>query len=242
MREFVYLSDRKLRQFVPEPTSWWRMIGKLKGQVGIPHMASLTLELPAAITDEAARIRHLQRVVAKIEEYAQWYESEELVPGEWIFFENRFIYGSFGEGGKGVVLFLNPGDPDRGSDQTRLLMHGSPQHLLGNVWFHDELRKEWWSTSEGYMFYDLVGEVLDLDEALRAGLPRSKKRRTEPSPRVRISSIEVAVALQDKVDLNTAEWMSGCARVTAIESHWIGGRLVVATPLYVERCPPSRGP
>jgi hypothetical protein len=91
MREFVYLSDRKLRQFIKIKQPWRYSLGKFTGKIAVPPFASVTWEPPAQQIDRA-RMKQLQKVVKRIKESAEWYMSDTVVPGRWIFFEARLNY------------------------------------------------------------------------------------------------------------------------------------------------------
>jgi hypothetical protein len=250
MRELVYLSDRKLRQFLPDPKPRWRRLGRLRAEVKAP-LGSVSVE-PASPEDAEATAAHLQRVVAHVERSAQWFTSETLVAGEWIYFEDRLHYGVFGHGVHGLynndpdpnsaLLFINARRP--GIGQTRLLLHGSPEHLLVDWTRSDRLRREWVSPSDGYLFIDLVRLLPGMIEDLNAGVgirppePGEDFRPTREGPPWALEGqIKDVVNALDKRDDTVAAWMAGYARVTAKLSP---SPIVVATPLYVERRPSSR--
>jgi len=204
-------------------------------------VASLTIEPPTTLSDQDARARHFKRVINKVYEDAHWYEDKGFEPGQWIHFEVRLSYAVYSAKGVGVVLFLNPGQSELGMEQTRLLLHGSPEHLLGTFMSNDRLVHSWWSPSDGTMFMDVLPSLLRMHEDLSAELPadiveRRRDRDHDPAANV----VELVLAFEDKVNESNAAWMSGCARVTAIDDGWVGGRIVVASPLYIERCEPTR--
>jgi hypothetical protein len=114
--------------------------GALRAEVKAP-VGSVSVE-PVSSDDPEAHLVHLQRVVAHVERSAQWFEAEELTPGEWIYFEDRLNYSVFGWSDESaVLLFFNVNREV--NEQTRLLLHGSPEHLLSGVKVETWLRREW---------------------------------------------------------------------------------------------------
>jgi hypothetical protein len=81
MREFVYLSDAKLRQFVPEPRRFGRQ-GAIK--VATPLGG---VDLEPSQDPERSRLQHLQQVMRRIDLEAEWFTEPDLRPGRWIQFE-----------------------------------------------------------------------------------------------------------------------------------------------------------
>lgn len=69
MRETVYLSQSKLRQFLPEPRKIART-GAL--QVTTPF-GGVNLDAPAP-DDDRGRLRHLQRVLKHLDRIADWFD------------------------------------------------------------------------------------------------------------------------------------------------------------------------
>ncbi|MFG2512609.1 SAVMC3_10250 family protein [Streptomyces sp. NPDC048584] len=172
----------------------------------------------------------------------------------------------------GAVVFIDHGEPTASyptGGKVRLLMHGSEAHVIGAatsppvhpgdpedsfpaVRFNDlsdftgfsrlltELNRSWAAADNGD-----ADAVAALDE-------RPLWTAWSPPGRSERRSVTVADVVRGKVrDLDslvepflTASWMAGHARVTAkVPSQWRDEpRVVVATPLYVERVsPPSDG-
>ena len=87
MQEFLYISDRQLSQFMPDPPPWWKR-GIARGEARVPFV-TLNLEQRQENADEA-RMRKLQEVIRHIEQTATWYEDEEAFVGEWVFLKLAF--------------------------------------------------------------------------------------------------------------------------------------------------------
>ncbi|WP_158894822.1 SAVMC3_10250 family protein [Amycolatopsis anabasis] len=245
MRELVYLSDRKLRQFLGDRRRrWWQRTG-VEGELKIPFLGQLKLTRAA----EDAERPELDEVIAQIEEStraARWYADETVRPGQWVQFEAPLNYSAMGRKYfHSAVLFLDSGQQD-----VRLLLHGSPEHLLigrdRRVAVDSELDKfaeGLNSPSYEYFWYYVAGG--------RYGLtfhtdPRDAIRAVWAEGPQGFSKGDIQSALRLTVDLLderfspvTAAWMAGYARVTASttllrQPGTDPARLVVATPLYVE--------
>jgi hypothetical protein len=189
MRELVYLSDAKLRQFRPERERRLRV-----REIGLSGLGQIGVEPPADA--------HFDEVVDHLSGIARWYTEDGLAVGDWVQFETSLGYTIAGSDRVPILLFAEPaGDP-------RLVMHGSPHHLVGEV-LPDVPRPELF-LSHGAMFNRAVAQLL---------VPSADGR-------ARLHSLldEVEDAFAD--DVLTP--MSGYARVTTTHPG-----LVVASPLFV---------
>jgi hypothetical protein len=126
MRELVYLSDAKLRQFLPKPRRFFQA-GRAKVSVTTP-VGGLDVEPGSAPDEERARARRFARVVAHVERGARWFWDEGLRAGQWVAFEAPLNYlvlrGEFEE----MVLFADPAEAVEGYERAwraRLVLHGS---------------------------------------------------------------------------------------------------------------------
>jgi hypothetical protein len=238
LRELVYLSDHKLQQFLPDPVPWWRRLGHVRAEVKAP-LGSVSIE-PTPADGVTARRSHIEKVIADIEKKAQWFESEDANSGDWVFFEDLINYRVFRmPNDNEVVLFLNRGKLLE--EHTRLLLHGSPVHLMGSVQAENQLRIEWHSTSEGYWFIDALEMLPGVIGAFQTGILGQLLRRdkVDHSSKERTTLEWEVGQVVDAFDESnyghreTAARMAGYARVTArIEGH---DRVIVAgSPLYVE--------
>lgn len=77
VREIVYLSESKLRQFVPEPR---RVLRTRALRVTTP-LGGIDMDPPAPDVEQA-QLRHLRDVCREIDLVAGWYASPDLRPGQ----------------------------------------------------------------------------------------------------------------------------------------------------------------
>jgi hypothetical protein len=234
VREFIYLSDRKLRQFLPDPIPKWRRLGKLRARVNAP-IGSISVESfrPDA---QSAKATHLEKVVHQVEQTAQWFTADDVRPGEWIFFEERFNYWVFQPShGSAIVLFLNLGDGE--SRLVRLLLHGSPEHLLGGTPVQDRLRfaAAGPSPSDGSWLRDMLPVLRKVIRGLDSD---PKKPGFDEARSLGWDMEDIVHALDQSNSPATAMWLAGYGRVTArVKSSSTknsGVTFVTASPLYVE--------
>lgn len=238
MREIVYLSEGKLRQFLPEPRRLPRA-GALR--VTTPF-GGVDMDAPA--TDgQHGQLRHLRQVYKHVELVADWYAKKELRPGQWIQFELPLRCVTLSGAHEDLVLFLDPvheGGPDLASTKScRLLMHGSARHLrswtpmpvdgpvleVGNS-----------ASSLGDAFVTRAGQVVKtLTRHRNPGL--ADQDASQPADDLHGRGVqELLRALDDEeVIINTSALMTGYARVTGVlPNTQDNARCVVASPLIVE--------
>ncbi|MFJ4862691.1 MULTISPECIES: SAVMC3_10250 family protein [unclassified Streptomyces] len=238
MREFIYVSDNKLRQFAAPPRRLRRTAAlRLSTPLG-------GIELDAPVADaEQARQRHLNQVSEHLEESSRWFAEPDLRPGHWVWFEAPLrqicLTGRFRQ----LVLFADPAPgEDRAYDEEagcRLLMHGSARHLLGQPPEQIEglpLEGIAGGDSIGTTFLTQAGQVVQTlalqqepaadGDAPRPGLPEGGVR-------------DLVHALDSTSGrAHTAAWTRGFARVTALLPSTPGNTpCLVASPLTVEYAP-----
>jgi hypothetical protein len=190
MRELVYLSGAKLRQFPPERGARFRI-----REIGLTGVGHIGVEPPVD--------GRFDEVVDHLAGIARWYTDDGLAPGDWVQFETSLGYTVTGAEQIPVLLFAEPpGD-------RRLVMHGSPHHLVGEA-LPDVPRPPLFS-SHGAMFARALSLLL----------------RPDADGRTRLHALldEVGDAFADDVRMP----MNGYARVTRTD--YPG--LVVASPLFV---------
>jgi len=240
MRELIYLSNRKMQQFLPDPPSRWRRTGRLRAAVNTPFgSVSVEPELPG--NKAWTKADDLNNVTDYIEQNFQWFTSESVRAGEWIYFEDWLNYRVFRPHHRAsIVLFYNLNDDEIG--QTRLLLHGSPEHLRGSAPAEGQLRLdrlESSSPSDGPWFRDMLPILPKLVDKLAAG----PGDRTGIARGLEWDIKDVMQALDESNTSETAAWLTGYARVTARIAPSSGEisserSFVVASPLYVEALPP----
>ncbi|UQX04043.1 SAVMC3_10250 family protein [Streptomyces sp. RerS4] len=237
MREFIYVSDNKLRQFSAAPRRLRRTAAlRLSTPFG-------GIELDAPVADaERARQRQLDLVSEHLGESARWFADPDLRPGHWVYFEAPLrqisLRGRFRE----MVLFADPapGEDPAYEDETgcRLLMHGSARHLLGQPPVQVDgppLEGIAGGDSVGTTFLTQAGQVVQT-------LSRPQDPAADDAPRPGLPT-EGVLDLMRALDstpgqAGTASWTRGYARVTTRLSSTSGNApCLVASPLTVEYAP-----
>jgi hypothetical protein len=246
MRELVYLSDRKLAAFLPDPPPWWRRLGqRATFEIATP-VATVGIGAQPAPTADAARLSRFSATVAEIERTARWFAEPGLEIGQWVQFEARMAWtvASFGfeieldylagagepaggprRGGTGIAMFV-----DVEEDDPRLVLHGSPQHLMEHAAANSEVT--WGHAPIGSAPSTLRRFI---DSATRNALdkPETGPRRAT----VGNDLLRAMTQLRETRQLapSTGEWLGGYARLTDRYDD-----IVCATPLYVQRMPPPQ--
>lgn len=130
VREIVYLSESKLRQFVPAP----RRVPRTGALRVTTPLGGIDMDAPAA-SAEQGQLRHLRDVSKHVELMADWYAQPDLRPGQWVQFEAPLRCVTLGGAHQELVLFVDPAGRGRtgsvADEDCRLLMHGSVRHLRG---------------------------------------------------------------------------------------------------------------
>ncbi|MCX5415732.1 SAVMC3_10250 family protein [Streptomyces sp. NBC_00059] len=248
MRELVYLSDSKLRQFLPE-RGQRRRIGRrlrmfrLDGNTpvgGGGFEVHLDGDGPTTAEDRAHR---LASTIDHLESHALWFTDPDTRPGRWIYFEAplSFFHVDSRDPDVGTVLFVDvPGIDGYDQDGTCLILHGSAKHLLVPV------------PRSALAVSGVIGSMNSLDtrpsithrlwDVERPPPPPTVGELADPPPERApelspINAQNIGVALHDirrrrDDPADTAAWMRGYARVTRVERYeWA---IVYATPLNVE--------
>ncbi|MFH8363310.1 SAVMC3_10250 family protein [Streptomyces anulatus] len=239
LREIVYLSESKLRQFLPEPRRAPRT-GALR--LTTP-LGGIDMDAPA-VDGEQAQLRHLREVYKHVELVAGWYEAPNVLAGQWVQFEAPLRCVTLSGAHQDLVLFVDPAG-ERGADPVaeggcRLLMHGSVRHLKSWTPLSvDGPALEAGSSSVsslGTAFVTRAGQVVEVLTSHRDPLPAEQtSSRTEMRLHGR-GVQELLDALDDEDDIiDVSAMMTGYARVTGIlPSTSATPRCVVASPLVVE--------
>lgn len=219
MRELVYLSERKLSAFHPQPR---RRRPGLRGELGVPGIAKVGADLPAAPAERPS----LDEVLAYLTETPgklRWYTETGLQPGQWIQFEAHLDHVTLFEPSVHAVLFTDLGGDERGT----LLLHGSPEHLTGEVHVRAQHLR---GASRAYFVRDLLRELIRTDGG------------AEPEPHrpgyFAVGMERLNNYLRVNVEPRAAAWLAGVARVT-VDTADLG--IVIASPLYVEYVSPPAG-
>lgn len=244
MRELVYLSKRKLRQF-----DLGRAPRGLRARVKAAIRAPLGIGELTVETDSRQRdLPELDDVITALErsERAAVWFTDNAQPGQWVQFEAPMSYTTIGK----VVVFL---DADAQSaaypsgGDVRLMLHGSSEHLVGGDPVPrtsvEELSEQAAARSaiDADAFASVFNSFFDLIEygsrqdinSLEEDRVMSLKNRL---PAAGLDHVLPTLTRHLRLP-HTAAWMAGYARVTAYTS--AGQRSTVfATPLYVEHVSP----
>jgi hypothetical protein len=165
----------------------------------------------------------LARVVSHIEETARWYAEEGLRPGQWVAFEATMNYVLLNGADTEMVLFV---DIPSSQQDTRLLLHGSAQHLIGNG-----------ALPAAEVLDPFVQRVLDGGASAPGAFAAAlfdREVAEEQRPSLFTALRQMLVDAEARTHPEMAAPMRGYARVTTgfRRSHHPG--LLVASPLYVE--------
>jgi hypothetical protein len=229
MRDLLYLSENKMRALIPQlPGQLRRRLGFEAGlNVGV---ASARASLPGE--PQPSSIALLDAVVEMIEQEkgSRWRTDPDLRAGDWVQFEEEFLYGdaaSAGEALSGLVYFAAT------DGEAPFVLCGSSVHVLDRWQSGDGP-----SRRVGHFYMDAL---LDYARAL-AGLPDEAAVTEFTPPRTR-GSLRYALGFLTHVETQRDPgWaagpvrLSGHARVLAVEPDPDGERpaCVLATPLYVQ--------
>lgn len=241
MRELVYLSDRKLRQFMPERP---RRLVRGGWQVTTPvGGVGLEQEVPDAERERGERLR---RIVRHVSGTAGWFAEPGLRAGAWVQFEAPLNFRLLRDVAPGMVLFVDPPCAVEGygsGGAVRLLLHGSVRHLAGGQApavadppaLAEEVR-HWEGEAAGSAGGTWVELVTTHASVLLGTLTAQPDAASEPtgeeagertgetgrhplaplSPTTLVAGTrQVLAALDRQLPVETAAWMRGYARVTA---------------------------
>ncbi|MFC9084547.1 SAVMC3_10250 family protein, partial [Streptomyces sp. NPDC057062] len=161
MQEVIYLSDRKLSQFLPGLRSAWP---RQRVSVSTPFGGVEVDPSPGPASDLWGR--HLLRVVRRVEESARWYTEAGARPGQWIAFEAPLNYFALDGADPTMVFFADTPDTPEPDHPVRLLLHGSVDHLIAGppARVTDETRRS------GTLVRNLLGSDASAPGALLAAL------------------------------------------------------------------------
>ncbi|NUS85796.1 MAG: hypothetical protein HOY75_24495 [Streptomyces sp.] len=224
MQEMIYLSDRKLAQFLPSLRSAWP---RPRISLSTPF-GGMEVDTATTAAGRDPHGRHLARVVRRIEESARWYAEDGLRPGQWVAFEASLNYLVLRTADTDMVLFV---DVPAAEPDTRLLLHGSVEHLIaaGHRSAADEVG------GSDALAQVLLGTGASAPGALLSTL--SEDLAAEGNGR-QPSLITALRRLLERLDMRTHPEMAACmrgyARITTGFMTDNGPGLVVASPLYVE--------
>lgn len=243
MRELVYLSDRKLEQFLPALRSLWPR----------PKISfrSQLVEFDVAPTQDGQRdrLRHLARVIAHIEKSARWFLDPDVSAGHWVHFEAPLNYLVLNSE---LVFFVDrptatPDYPAGGAG--RLVLHCSSAHLRMetpptrmSAPQGDPVPVPASGSGPGILSVDNIQLLLKSLHARNQPADEPRPLPEEHTWYLPAATSRLLRAIDARVHPETAAWMAGYARVTASFDLPAAApvRHVIASPLYIEYAtPPS---
>ena len=244
MRELVYLSEAKLKQFVAGRPRRLHGRAQVEGELTVPGIGGLRAS-SAAPDQNAGAVAELKKVISALEKSdraARWFADSRVQPGQWVHFDLPLCYTTIADRGARAVVFLGSDEPADGSSTvaaTRLLLHGSAEHLLDGQ-DGDAANRDGWRSP---VRYTQVRQFIHLLYRLNRHSTSSDSEPDADELDLRSGRFlegdvhEVFELLEDALAPRlTAAWMAGYARVTAVLREE-GFVTVLATPLYVEYAP-----
>jgi hypothetical protein len=237
MRELIYLSERKLEQFMTDRWPLWRSRIRMEGEIRIPGIGAIKVG-PSDTAQGKRNGPDLEEVISALEgsrRAARWFADEELQPGQWVYFEAPLSYMTIGH----AVVFLDLGEPIAGYPTggiIRLVLHGSSIHLAAGAHSRRVDSSHRHDPHSRSVLYHMMQEL----NRYIAAEERELKDDTIP-----MQSREEGLALsfdriieildRDLDQRHTSAWMAGYARITTLPLRFLKEpRIIVATPLYVE--------
>ena len=265
MRELVYVSTAKLRQF---------QSGKPTGQLA-NRLRRLTAkaplgfgELEVEVGDKPAdQVAALSEVVRHLDNNRKiyWFADPSLQPGSWIQFETQLNFdGHFDTTtpilGGPVVFWNTVRDVDE--QGSRLILHGSSKHMISEVQPANVVHHVPYS---GPSFLEWLSDM-NLQSSVRENVGKDPWAPSGPDEEMDQDFRNLLWTLDGRRPATTASWMAGYARVTTYIPEWPHWRtvlsqaeadsgelyrqhirslrrpIVVASPLFVQRIDgPSSG-
>lgn len=261
MRELLYISDTKLERFindkniVPKDLLW-------DVQLSVMNIVKVKVSNKSKSEgSSSARImRKVEQVVAHIENSdnpALWWSSDEVRVGRWIQIDSRLSFAitehlflAWCSGAEDEAYISDSSEPSNLSDPV-LILHGSAHHVVGSTELRE--RQAWARRIGGLGGGSEPSFPRYIEGELEPFLSRSKRRKRLLAELVRrnfrfrrtdhLGQIYgYLLYLAERFEFDN---LSGFARVTGVynidimswedERKLLRRRLVLASPLYVER-------
>jgi hypothetical protein len=245
LAEYVYISDTKLREFIPRDRGWWLRgrVRNVRAEIGAgPAKAGVDIDLDTdRLISEGLRVsrvlqmgkaeRHVSRVATSADDPG-------LLPGDWIFFDGRIGCHLVDiEPRPGAVLFCQVPSARRRS----VLLHGSAIHLM-------DRRQPGEPAAAVPIAFSAQGEVPRIMREATANTADAfgrvwhalKEREAGPVSGL-AADLADFYAFVVKTDwfLASAPFLAGFALVTAIVALPDGTEVLMGSPLFVRRARPE---
>lgn len=235
MRELVYLSERKLKQFQAEerPRRWWRRISNV-GATAPLGLGGLQVGLANQTAADHPTLAQVIRDLERSSKPPRWIFEDGVRAGDWVKFRAELSYQVFSDNrfsgappalealdlGRRVLLFWEPwGPPEEPQSTHMMLLHGSADHLSGSLPMSPPVSGDQVTGSSSAGLVDFLTQFEDEPLSLSGTIWRALSILGHSYPS------ELAIP------------MSGYARVTAnvpMQNPAEAPRVVVASPLFVE--------
>lgn len=257
MRELVYLSQRKLKQFALNRRRPFRHI--VETEVKIPAVGGVKLTNEPSAQDLGA-LEQVIRALDRSDRAPSWFDDADIQAGQWIHVEAPMSYRLLdNQQPRSPVVFADRPTATRNyptGGALRILLHGSQEHLLDRAPEHIADQAE--ATAVRHMgsnqeFLDLLPArpslVRDFASELVKAAASAEESEEAAADQEDLDDLEQKTTsflhqFDAEVPVQTAVWMAGYARVTAILGYdKPEHRIVIATPLYVQYVtspPPER--
>jgi hypothetical protein len=239
MAEYVYISDERLKAFIPSDPGWWRRgrVRNVRAEVGAgPVKAGVDVDLAAdRLISEFIQLAKVERQVSSV---ATSVDDPGLRPGDWVFFDGRIGCHLVDiEPKPGAVLFCQVPSARHRS----VLLHGSAIHLRGR-------RQAREAAAVAPVSFSAADEVPRIIREATAGTADSfgrvwhgLKAQGTGTMAGLVDDLADFYAFVVKTDwfLASAPFLAGFALVSAIVPVQDGTEVLIGTPLFVRRARPE---
>ena len=239
LAEYVYISDDKLRMFIPTDPHWWQRgrVRNVRAEIGAgPAKAGLDVDLETEqLISQSIRLGHVERQVSRVATSA---DDPGLLPGDWVFFDGRIGCHVVNiEPKPGAVLFCQIPSARRRS----VLLHGSAIHLKD--------RRQASEASAGVpvafsateevprIIREAAADTADAFGRVWYGLKEQETRTVAGL----VADLTDFYAFVVKTDwfLASAPFLAGFALVSAVVPLPDGTEVLIGSPLFVRRARPD---
>jgi uncharacterized protein DUF7019 len=108
VRELVYLSEAKLKQFVAGRPGRLRGRAQVEGELKVPGIGALRASsmAPDKNVGVVAELEKVTSALEKSDRAATWFADNDVQPGQWVHFDLPLCYTTIADRGARVVVFL----------------------------------------------------------------------------------------------------------------------------------------
>ena len=239
MAEYVYISDTKLREFIPKDPGWWMRgrVRNVRAEIGAgPAKAGVDIDFATdRLISQFVRLGKVERQVSRVATSA---DDPGLIPGDWVFFDGRIgCHVVDIEPKPGAVLFCQVPSARRRS----VLLHGSAIHLMDRRQASEAtavVPVAFSATEEvPRIMHDATADTADAFGRVWYGL---KEQGTGTLDGL-VADLTDFYAFVVKADwfLASAPFLAGFALVSAIVPLPDGTEVLIGSPLFIRRARPE---